>query len=170
MSARATTTPMPPSTRAVTPPPRGRAGGLAVTVPAGAGGGGSWMTWVFIRILASLERREAATIPPSPGRRKTARRWNGGRVSPRCVSRFPPAQDRRNSSTASTRRDSLGLEGSPSFEKMLDTYFSAARSVTTSVGDALVRSPGRHQLEHLALAGRQRGERVVAPAPGDEHG
>jgi hypothetical protein len=42
------------------------------------------------------------------------------------------AQERRNISTASTRRDSLPVDGSPSLPKMLETYFSTARSVITS--------------------------------------
>ena len=41
-------------------------------------------------------------------------------------------QERRNSSTASTRRDSLLVEGSPSLVKIVETYFSTARSVITS--------------------------------------
>src|SRR6266487_5971761 len=42
-------------------------------------------------------------------------------------------QERRNVSTASTRRDSLPVEGRPSFPKMLETYFSTARTVITSL-------------------------------------
>src|SRR4029453_19258299 len=40
-------------------------------------------------------------------------------------------QERRNVSTASTRLDSLPVEGRPSFVKMLETYFSTARTVIT---------------------------------------
>ena len=40
-------------------------------------------------------------------------------------------QARRYSSTASTRRDSLRVDGIPSLVKIPEIYFSAARKVTT---------------------------------------
>lgn len=46
--------------------------------------------------------------------------------------RRPNSQRRRYSRTASTRRDSVPVEGSPSLSKTLDTYLSAARTVITS--------------------------------------
>src|SRR5919202_1538835 len=55
----------------------------------------------------------------------------GGRVSGVRACGWP-AYERRNSSTARTRRDSLFVDGSPSCVKIVETYFSAARSVMTS--------------------------------------
>src|SRR4029453_7166793 len=44
-------------------------------------------------------------------------------------------QERRKSSTASARRDSLPVAGIPSLVKMVDTYFSAARWVITMASE-----------------------------------
>ncbi len=55
------------------------------------------------------------------------------------------------------------MEGSPSFVKIVETYFSTAREADhEAIGDPLVRQALGHQLEHLALPRRQRAERVVA--------
>jgi hypothetical protein len=52
--------------------------------------------------------------------------------------------------------------------KMLETYFSTARSVITSLSAIPGWSDLGHQLEHLALATRQLDERVVAAPLGQE--
>ena len=51
---------------------------------------------------------------------------------------------------------------------MLETYFSTARSVITSLSAMPWFELPRHQLEHLALARGQLGERVVARCRDEE--
>ena len=68
--------------------------------------------------------------------------------------------ERRKVSTASTRRWSSSAAARPSLPKMLETCFSTAPSVTTSArGDRRVGAALGHQLQHLALARGQRGQR-----------
>jgi hypothetical protein len=73
--------------------------------------------------VSSAELRSAEPIGPLgfPG--------GGLLVSEKTLAR----QERRNINTASTRRDSLPVDGRPSLPKMLETYFSTARSVITSL-------------------------------------
>ena len=69
---------------------------------------------------------------------------------------------RRKRSTASTRRCSLPVSGSPSLVKIVVTCFCTLRSGDVeAVGDRLVRAALGDQLEHLALARRERAERAV---------
>ncbi len=72
--------------------------------------------------------------------------------------------------TASTRRWSSGAAGEPELPEdarhvLLDRPLG---DHDETLGDALVRAALGHELEHLALARRQVGERIVAAAPADE--
>ena len=72
-----------------------------------------------------------------------------------CIGRRFPAADQafRNSRTARTRRDSVPDEGrSELAEDARDVLLDRPHGDHEPVGDPLVRAPGRHQLEHLALA------------------
>src|SRR5437660_6717295 len=84
-----------------------------------AGRGSVWITRVFMAApVASRRFRHAPKNhrAPVPGNLVVSR----GGLLVSLVSGL--CQDRRNSSTASTRRESCLVEGSPSFVKMLDTY------------------------------------------------
>src|ERR1041385_2877999 len=85
------------------------------------------MTRVFTAAPLDLETCLASRPAPPEQRRETGRIGGGFLVSSRSA-----AQERRNIRTASTRRDSLPVDGNPSLVKMLETYFSTARSVITS--------------------------------------
>ena len=78
----------------------------------------------------------------------------------------PSRQRCRYASTASTRRWSVPESSRPSFWKIAVTFFSTAPDADEEpLGDAGVRAPLGHQLEHLALPRRQRRRagRRVAP-------
>ena len=113
------------------------AGGGPSTPRSGFGSGWSWITGVFMRTPSRCRNADGLAEPL-----RSQRAWKAGRPVSRgpvfwCIGARRGArarrQLRRKSSTASTRRDSLPVEGRPSLPKMLETYFSTARTVITSL-------------------------------------
>jgi anti-sigma regulatory factor (Ser/Thr protein kinase) len=79
------------------------------------------------RTCVWFELRTGVTRPAGPGEA-----WDGNPHASPPPDKPRAPQERRNIRTASTRRDSLPVDGSPSLPKMLETYFSTARRVITS--------------------------------------
>ncbi len=69
--------------------------------------------------------------------------------------RLQATGERRNASTASTRRLEAGSASSPSFPKICLVWAWTVRSVTKPVGDGQVREPVRQEREDLPFPFRE---------------